>query len=83
MRDPNRCYTFLMEVAELWSKNCPDWRFGQLLSNWILAEGRDPFYWEEDKFLRELQKFCDTYFKDAPQTMEEWLKMTNKKNPSK
>jgi hypothetical protein len=79
MRDPNRCFDFLEQVAWLWSKNCPDWRFGQLLSNWILAEGRDPFYWEEDKFLEELRKFCDTYFKDPPQTMDEWKQRAKNK----
>jgi len=57
MRDPARVHKFFAELTDLWLKYCPDWRFGQLLSNWILAEGRDPFYWEEDKFIKELREF--------------------------
>lgn len=59
MRDPARIQKFFAELTELWLNYCPDWRFGQLLSNWILAEGRDPFYWEEDKFIKELREFME------------------------
>jgi len=59
MRDPARVQKFFAELTELWLEYCPDWRFGQLLSNWILAEGRDPFYWEEDKFIKELKEFME------------------------
>ena len=59
MRDPARMEPFFAELAELWEQYCPDWRFGQLISNWILAERRDPFYWEEDKFIKELRKFLE------------------------
>jgi hypothetical protein len=54
MRDVNRIPEFLAKVGEIWIKNCPDWRFGQLLTNFI---DEDPFYWEEDKFLEKLEKY--------------------------
>ncbi len=56
MRDVNRIPEFLAKVGEIWIKNCPDWRFGQLIYNFICETG-DPFYWEEDKFLEQLEKY--------------------------
>ena len=54
MRDVNRIPEFLDKVGKIWAENCPDWRFGQLLMNFI---DEDPFYWEEDKFLEKLEKY--------------------------
>ena len=59
MRDPTRVTKFFEELTQLWLEYCPDWRFGQLISNFILGEGRDPFYWEEDKFIKELREFME------------------------
>lgn len=59
MRDPARIAKFFEELTALWLEYCPDWRFGQLISNFILGEGRDPFYWEEDKFIKELKEFME------------------------
>ena len=55
MRDPERIDDFLELVKFYWKRYFPDWRFGQLLDNFLC--GRDPFYWEEDKFIYELEKF--------------------------
>ena len=57
MRDIDRIGIFLKKVEELWGK-LPDWRFGQLLTNFIAAKG-DIFYWEEDKFLEELEDYIN------------------------
>lgn len=60
MRDPSRIYTFCNELADLWAKNAPDWRFGQLMMNALgemQAGGRDPFFPEEDEMLRFLQNY--------------------------
>ena len=54
MRDKNRIKPFLDEVDKIWEENCPDWRFGQLLMNFLDS---DPFYWEEDRFLEKLKEF--------------------------
>ena len=59
MRDPACIAKFFEELTALWLEYCPDWRFGQLISNFILGEGRDPFYWEEDKFIKELKEFME------------------------
>ena len=56
MRDVNRIPEFLDKVGKIWAENCPDWRFGQLIYNFICETG-DPFYWEEDDFLEKLDKY--------------------------
>jgi hypothetical protein len=42
MRDIERIDKFLAKVGEIWKRECPDWRFGQLLYNFI---DEDPFHW--------------------------------------
>ena len=56
MRDINRIDPFLKEVGEIWKKRFPDWRFGQLMYNFICETG-DPFYWEEEEFLAKLRDY--------------------------
>ena len=56
MRDPNRIDTFLKELGKIWKEEVPDWRFGQLMFNFLSQTG-DPFYWEEDKFIKRLKEF--------------------------
>ena len=52
MRNPDRIDIFCNELAKQWHK-VDDWRFGQLIIN-FLSECGDPFYWEEDDFLEKL-----------------------------
>lgn len=54
MRDPARIYPFLNKIAELWM-TVPDWRFGQLVSNFQKWEDNDLFYVEDDDFLKRLE----------------------------
>lgn len=56
MRNPNRIANFMYELGEIWGQNLPDWRFGQLMANFISEVG-DPFYLEEDDFLEKLKKY--------------------------
>ena len=56
MRDPNRIPNFMYELGEIWQKELPDWRFGQLMYNFICEMG-DPFHWEEEEFLEKLEKY--------------------------
>ena len=56
MRDINRIDPFLKEVGEIWKKRFPEWRFGQLMYNFICETG-DPFYWEEEEFLAKLRDY--------------------------
>ena len=55
MRDPNRIYDFCDQLAEIWTNNCPDWRFTQLMSN--ILDGRDLFYMEENDFMKEVEAY--------------------------
>lgn len=55
MRDPERMKTFLSEIEKLW-KRVPDWRFAQLMCNFIREYG-DPFYLEEEQFLKALKNY--------------------------
>ena len=55
MRDPNRIPEFCNEIAEIWQRNVPDWRFGQLWYN--VFKGADPFYMEEEIVLKRIKEF--------------------------
>ena len=57
MRDVNRIDSFLQELGKLWKEECPDWRFGQLISNVFGALNRDPFFYEEPEMIKEFQKY--------------------------
>lgn len=54
MRDIERIDKFLAKVGEIWKRECPDWRFGQLLYNFI---DEDPFHWEENTFIQKLENY--------------------------
>ena len=62
MRDPNRLYGFYAEFANLHAKYFPDWRTGQLLTNfhsWLFSvKGVNPFFPEENKYLTYFKEFC-------------------------
>ena len=58
MRDPNRIPNFMYELGDIWQKELPDWRFGQLMYN-FMADYGDPFYLEEDKFLEKFKEYVD------------------------
>lgn len=57
MRGPNRIKPFLAVLEECWSR-VPDWRFGQLISNFQLQAGRDLFYIEDDVMEEMLKEYC-------------------------
>lgn len=58
MRNPKRMKPFLDEVEKIWADKFPDWRFGQLIFNFISAYG-DPFHLEEDEFLVALKAYTN------------------------
>ena len=60
MRDPKRIDKFCNELAEIWKKECPDWRFGQMMSNVLNSFEIDPFFIEED----EMKTRIKNYFKE-------------------
>jgi hypothetical protein len=62
MRDPNRLDNFYNTMKIIHKKTFPDWRFGQLMSNflgWVFSEKKiDPFFPEEDKMLEYFKEFA-------------------------
>lgn len=61
MRDKKRISKFCNELADIWEKNCPDWRFGQLICNVFgeMACERDPFFPEEKEMIEYFKKYFD------------------------
>lgn len=64
MRDPNRFDNIYSEIARLHKEYLPDWRVGQLMSNfsrWMGHEKkRDLFFPEDDKIMDYFIEFVDT-----------------------
>lgn len=56
MRNINRIPKITKEIEELWKTHCPDWRFGQLMYNFMKDYG-DPFYLEDDEFIEKLKEY--------------------------
>lgn len=63
MRDPRRIEPFLQKLAEYWKAYVPDWRFGQLMSNFLgfvaSKTRQDVFFMEDDELEEWLKKFFD------------------------
>lgn len=61
MRDPNRLDEFYKTMCAIHKKTFPDWRFGQLMSNflgWYMYEKKqDPFFPEEDTLLAAFKEY--------------------------
>ena len=61
MRDPNRLDNFYNKFKQLHKVCFPDWRFGQLMMNflgWVQTEVRDPFFPEEDEMMELFEEYC-------------------------
>lgn len=56
MRDVNRIKPMMDKLAEIWQKQCPDWRFCQFISNVLSNCDFDPFYLEDDEFMELVKK---------------------------
>ena len=62
MRDANRLDKYYDEIKKLHKKYCPDWRLGQLLMNFYSWLPKDPYYFEEERFLDLIYEyFVDTF----------------------
>lgn len=63
MRDHNRLDRFYDEVKKIHKVSFPDWRFGQLISNffnWLFHEkGKDCFYPEEEDMIGYLKEYAN------------------------
>lgn len=62
MRDPDRLDTFYATIRNIHRAIFPDWRFGQLMSNffgWLYETKKiDLFFPEEDKMLEYFKEFA-------------------------
>ena len=56
MRNANRIYPLMNELAAIWLEINPDWRFMQLICNFMSWLGNDGFYIEDDKILEYFKK---------------------------
>lgn len=63
MRNPERLDSFYEVLKRIHKDYFPDWRFCQLMVNFMGYYG-DPFYLEEDEFLEKLGEFVDTVTKN-------------------
>lgn len=61
MRNPARIERFLRLLRQIWYE-VPDWRFGQLMSNffgwYVVKTGRDIFFPEDDEMFSALKEFA-------------------------
>jgi len=64
MRDVGRIDMLMDDFRNLW-KLVPDWRFGQLISNFLSWYGRDPFYVEDDKMSLMLSLYMENLMKNG------------------
>lgn len=60
MRDKDRIVYVCDEIARLWKDKCPDWRFMQLMNNFISWLNSDGFYLEEERFLKKFSEYMET-----------------------
>ena len=62
IRNPERIDAFTSELNRIWKKYFPDWRFGQLMSNFLgFVAGQkqtDIFFPEESEMLTYLKEYC-------------------------
>lgn len=57
MRDEGRIMPLVMQMGRLWQYYCPDIRFMQLISDFVLWYGADPFYMEDGEFMKQFKEF--------------------------
>ena len=60
-----RIDAFLLEIAAPWKENLPDWRFGQLMFNFI-SESGDPTGWTDSRFAAALQEYISRFAPKKP-----------------
>ena len=59
MRDVNRILRITSRIADKWYNKCSDWRFMQMVCNFMAWLGSDAFYLEDDKFEEKFNEFME------------------------
>ena len=67
MRNPNRLDNFYEELKRIHKESLPDWRFGQLCSNffgWLMTNKKIDFFFPEESRMIEYLKQYIRYIKN-------------------
>ena len=65
MRDPKRLDDFYDRMKKIHQEKLPDWRFGQLMSNflgWLAQQNKMYFYLGDAQMLRYFEEYVDSLF---------------------
>ena len=65
MRDPKRLDDFYDRMKKIHQEKLPDWRFGQLMGNFLgclMQQKGDYFYIEDAQMLRYFEEYVDSLF---------------------
>lgn len=65
MRDPKRLDDFYDRMKKIHQEKLPDWRFGQLMSNflgWLAQQNKMCFYLGDAQMLRYFEEYVDSLF---------------------
>lgn len=60
-RSYSRIRNHVGQIGELWFKKVPEWRFGQIISNFESYLGTDIFYISDEDFIRKLNDYMNGY----------------------
>lgn len=63
MRDPKRLDDFYDKMKRIHQEKLPDWRFGQLMGNflgWFVQKHGDYFYVEDARMLEYFEEYIDS-----------------------
>ena len=59
MRDKERIFPICAVIGHAWREVCPDWRFMQLMNNFIGWLGTPSFYMEDEDFIKKFKQFME------------------------
>lgn len=65
MRDPKRLDNFYDTMKKIHQEKLPDWRFGQLMENflgWLTQQNETYFYLGDAQMLRYFEEYVDSLF---------------------
>lgn len=66
MRDPKRLDSFYDKMKEIHKEKLPDWRFGQLMLNFLsmymTGNETELFYMEDKELIKKLEEYVDSLF---------------------
>lgn len=66
MRDPKRLDDFYDRMKKIHQEKLPDWRFGQLMLNFLsmymTGNETELFYMEDKELIKKLEEYVDSLF---------------------